>query len=143
MSCFWDRVWIPKSFEKRPQNRSKIDPKSISQGSQKKTHENLKMSTPPTFFLFFNVCGGQHFSKHRSKIGSKVDQKNDAQNDRFWERFWINFGAILGVKNASKSIKNGIKNKSDFKTKTDPRPATSDGGAGSLGTPLAPSRPDC
>ena len=32
-----------------------------------------------------------------------------------------------------KSKKNGIKNKSDFKTKTDPRPTTSGGGPGRRG----------
>ena len=45
----------------------------------------------------------------------------------------------MGVKNAPKSIKNGIKNKSEIKTKTDPRPTTSDGGAGSPAAPLGGS----
>ena len=39
-----------------------------------------------------------------------------------------------------KTEKNEIKNKSDFKTKTDPRPARSDPQAWSPGAPLAPSR---
>ena len=47
----------------------------------------------------------------------------------------------MGVKNGPKSIKNGIKNKSDFKTKTDPRPTISEAQACLPEPPLAPSRP--
>ena len=128
----------PKTTPKSIKNRSKID---LKRKPEENTRKSKNEQPSSVFACFFNVCGGQFFIKNRSKIGSKVDQTNDAQNDRFWERFWIDFGAILGVKNAPKSIKNGIKNKSDFKPKTDPRPPTVDGGAGSLGTPLALSRP--
>ena len=62
--CFLDRFWTPKSIKKHPQNRSKTDPRSISKGSQKKTHESLKMNNPPAFLLVFNVCGGRFFIKN-------------------------------------------------------------------------------
>ena len=51
----------PKMDQKTAPNSIKIDPRSIPQGSQKKTHEILKMNNPSTLLLVFKCLRGSPF----------------------------------------------------------------------------------
>ena len=106
LSCFWDRVWTPKSFQKRHQKWSKIDPKSISRAIIAQKHASSFWPTKTNGFCTFFI---PQEVPNRSKIDPKSVQKLMKKSIHKNIDFGSDFGSILEPSWEPKSTKNRSK----------------------------------